>query len=663
MLYAHLNILLIEDNPGDARLTREYLAEAGGTCGRVYCASSLSDGLEHLGRESIDVLLLDLTLPDSEGLDGFLRVQAKMPTLPVVLLTALDDEMLALEAVRLGAQDYLVKGRFDGNLLLRTIHYAVERMRIQAARMACEERFRTLIEENTDGMLVIDGAGIIVLANPAAEAMLNRAAGTLVGTTFGLPVVAGDTAELDLIGKNGELATGEMRVMGVEYDGQRCHVISIRDISARKEHEEALKKAVLGMKEALAGLESSKVIIEAQNRQLMELSLHDPLTGLYNRRHMVKILDQEYERSERYRHDLSCLLMDLDFFKIVNDTHGHDFGDIILKEFAAHLITHTRDSDLVFRYGGEEFMVLLPHTDLDGAQFAAEKIRRVCEQQTYGEGIHAATVTVSIGVSSLRHSRPRYAHELISFADKALYEAKAEGRNRVKVYRRSASDRLEVAGGEYFAKVGYVQKQLASIMERTRKSALASIDLLTRSMGNCHYNEQNQHLLNYLGLLSKRLHLPSTMSHTLNRAAMLHDCFKVCLSGSLLDKREALDNDERERILSQPDMSVELLESFDFFANERIVLQYHHENFDGSGYPQGLKAEQIPIGARIFAIADAVVAMESDRPYRARLSRERLIQELRNNAGTQFDPALVALFLEILEDDRELSATPLCNGP
>ncbi len=184
-------------------------------------------------------------------------------------------------------------------------------------------------------------------------------------------------------------------------------------------------------------LKQSKELINKQNETLSHLALHDDLTGLYNRRHFNTMLKQEFYRSERYGSDLAILMVDLDHFKKVNDTKGHDFGDFVLKEFARRMKETSRPTDLIFRFGGEEFIILLPQTDLAGGIQAGEKIRKSCEKEMYRNGPLELLVTTSIGAAAFRSNKPKETGQLIQMVDKALYQAKDGGRNRVVSYEES----------------------------------------------------------------------------------------------------------------------------------------------------------------------------------------------------------------------------------
>ncbi|WP_339133913.1 MAG: diguanylate cyclase [Candidatus Electrothrix sp. GW3-4] len=189
------------------------------------------------------------------------------------------------------------------------------------------------------------------------------------------------------------------------------------------------------LKETIQELEKTKKLVLKQNRQLQRLSTHDDLTGLCNRRHLVASLEQEFNRCCRHGTELSLIMLDLDHFKNINDNFGHEFGDYVLKAFSTLLRTTVRKSDLVFRFGGEEFIVLLPLTGAGGAAKTAEKIRRKCEETMIDDRNYAVKITVSIGVTSYNKEVHQTASCMISFADEALYQAKESGRNRVVVYQ------------------------------------------------------------------------------------------------------------------------------------------------------------------------------------------------------------------------------------
>jgi signal transduction histidine kinase/CheY-like chemotaxis protein len=235
-------ILLIEDNEDDVLILREKLAGATGDPFDLEWADRLSTGLERLAEGGIDVVLLDLGLPDGQGLRTLSRADAQAPEVPVIVLTGLADEMLGVEAVKRGAQDYLIKGQVDGHLLARAMRYAIERKRAEKALQSSEARFRTLIEKTADGIVIVDGNGIVCFVNPAVESLFARQAEELLGEPFGFPVTAGETTELDILRRGGETATAEMRVVETAWKGETAYLASLRDITQRKQVEEQIRR-------------------------------------------------------------------------------------------------------------------------------------------------------------------------------------------------------------------------------------------------------------------------------------------------------------------------------------------------------------------------------------------------------------------------------------
>ena len=185
-------------------------------------------------------------------------------------------------------------------------------------------------------------------------------------------------------------------------------------------------------------LDEANNLLKQKNKLLKEMAIRDGLTGLYNRRHLTNSINREYKRTQRYKTDFSIIMLDLDFFKKVNDNHGHDFGDFVLVNFSDRLLDCTRETDVVCRMGGEEFVILMPETNLQGARATAEKIRSSCETTPFSDGHNKRQVTVSCGITSL-HSYPNNsAEKLLSIADKALYLAKDSGRNNVQTITRES---------------------------------------------------------------------------------------------------------------------------------------------------------------------------------------------------------------------------------
>ncbi|MDD3814864.1 MAG: diguanylate cyclase [Desulfocapsaceae bacterium] len=416
-------------------------------------------------------------------------------------------------------------------------------------------------------------------------------------------------------------------------------------------HIHHLKQKLLSSQEALLDQKNKnhqyQQSLEQQEYYLNMLSVRDGLTGLFNRRHLNQALEKEILKARTQNTDLTMLLIDIDYFNETNRISGQLFGDSILNEFSARLTQNTRGDDLCFRFGGSDFIVLLPQTNLTKGWEHAEKLRLACADKPFTSGHHSRSVTVSIGIASLLEHHPKNQDEFINMADQARYQAKSEGRNRVIVY-----DQNHIIKDGKIDTVALLQETLQRILEKTKDSSIASIQILTQNVTGKHRDEHTEKATQYIHLLCERLGLPKSILETFSNALMLYSCFRLLLHRELLSKKEKFSYNDRQVINDLPYKLAELTQHFDYFSNERNMLLCQGEHYDGSGYPEGLAREEIPLASRIFNLADALAAMSSDRPYRNRLSPAEILRELGRGAGTQWDPSLVLLTLDILHEQK-----------
>ncbi len=357
----------------------------------------------------------------------------------------------------------------------------------------------------------------------------------------------------------------------------------------------------------------------------------DGLTELYNHRHFYERLDQEIARGSRFGAIFSIIMLDIDLFKTYNDIYGHVAGDQVLRKIGSHIKSSIRNLDMPFRYGGEEFAVILPEARLDDAYKVAERIRRTIESKM---GSQAMSVTASLGVASWP-SDGVLREEIIANADAALYRAKQTGRNRTCL----ASDvtKAEVS-------------QVGAALE-ARRGALSIIYALAATIdAKDHYTYgHSKKVSNHAVALAEVLGLPKDRIYTIQAAALLHDIGKIGVPDSILNKEGTLTKKEWEPVRAHPELGVEILRHVVDLINCLPAILHHHEHYDGKGYPSGLAGENIPLEARILSIADAYDAITSMRPYHEQLSSQQALDELKHHAGTQFDPGLVDAFYKILE--------------
>jgi diguanylate cyclase (GGDEF)-like protein len=367
----------------------------------------------------------------------------------------------------------------------------------------------------------------------------------------------------------------------------------------------------------------------------------DPLTGIANRQAVLSRLDEELARATRYRRPLAIVMVDLDHFKRLNDTHGHAAGDAVLRQVAQRLAEHVRSVDLIGRFGGEEFLAVLPETDADAAASLAEKLRRVVAGTLVRlpDG-HEVTVTLSAGVAGGPGEalRPEI---LVRDADAALYSAKALGRNTVYVFRET--------GDTHTVRRSPIRAEARSAaLDVGRAAMVAAQDALLATLaGRAPWAGRPSTLIAEASVaMARAIDLPEGELDRLRTASLLHDLGELAIPDEILAKPGDLAASEWRVVTEHPKIGQVVLEQAGALRDAAMIVLHHHEWFDGRGYPYGLAGVDIPVGARIVSICDAYEAMVGGRPYREAIQHDAAIGELRRMAGTQFDPELVEVFAE-----------------
>lgn len=353
----------------------------------------------------------------------------------------------------------------------------------------------------------------------------------------------------------------------------------------------------------------------------------DALTGLPNHRSMVSALDREIERARRYSRPCAVLFLDIDHFKALNDGYGHAAGDAALCTFAQVVGASLRSVDSLGRWGGEEFVALLPENHSTAAQMAAEHVRAAVAAHPFpvGGGVH---LTCSIGVA-VYPDDARECNALVAAADHAMYAAKHLGRNQV----RAATDPMVAA----------MRPDPGGVASREETFLVGTIEALAALVdARDHYTGQHAEEVANLALhLGQALGLSAGEAQMIGRAARLHDVGKVAIPDALLQKPGRLSEDEWVLMRTHPIVGADVVGRVPTLRAIAPLIRAHHERWDGTGYPDGLRGQAIPLGARIIAVADAFSAMTSARPYREPRDVAEALEELRRAAATHFDPAVV----------------------
>jgi diguanylate cyclase (GGDEF)-like protein/PAS domain S-box-containing protein len=424
-------LLLVEDNPGDARLLREMFNEQGSQNTEFTHVQCMRDAEKHLAEHAVDITVLDLGLPDAQGLEAVRRVRAAAPRVPLVVLSAMDDESLAAQALQEGAQDYLIKGQVDARGLMRALRYAIERKVMEEALFVEKERAQVTLNCIGEAVVCTDISGNITFLNLVAERMTGwswqEAASRPMAEVFRIM----DSTTLEICPDPMEMAVGE---------NPTVHLPSNCVLIRRDGFEIPIEDSVAPIHDR-EGKATGAVIVfrdvstaRAMAAEMTYSAQHDFLTGLPNRMLLNDRVSQAIVLAPRHSNKVAVLFLDLDGFKHINDSLGHPIGDKLLQSIAKRLVDCVRTSDTVSRQGGDEFVLLLSevHRSEDAAISALRILQAVAEAHSIDQ--HDLHVTASIGVS-VYPDDGQDAETLIKNADTAMYQAKENGRQSYQFFK------------------------------------------------------------------------------------------------------------------------------------------------------------------------------------------------------------------------------------
>jgi len=392
-----------------------------------------------------------------------------------------------------------------------------------------------------------------------------------------------------------------------------------------------------------------------------EQAITDSLTGLNNRRYFEEFLQKELLRSQRQNQKFTIIGLDLDHLKQINDKYGHSHGDVAIKTVADALKMNARSIDVVARMGGEEFNILLPGVDSKGGLIAAERIRKAIESKEIETIGH---VTASIGVSTyLEHSDN--ITELLELTDQAMYLSKKNGRNQVTIAPKMAYESWQNVAVDAFAEI--ISKHRIPIDENMSQLLCQKLDELNSDRDVLYsvadsiaevYNPNNfsgvtKSKTVLASLLAKRFELSKEETDNLKIAILLYDIGNLMLPKELLQKRSPLTDDEIGKIKSHPVIAAkEILKPISNIQEIIPIIEKHHENWDGSGYPNNLSGSDIPLTSQIVLIIDAYFALIQPRPYRKALSKEGAIAVIMSDVNKKWSKKLADEFMMILNSEQ-----------
>jgi PAS domain S-box-containing protein len=567
-----IRVLLIEDNPGYSEVIRIMLERFGDTRFDVVGAQRLSDGLQRLKDEKIDVILIDLKLPDSQGIDTFEKVHAVAPGLPIIVLTVTDNDALALEAVQKGAQDYLVKERVDGKLLDHSIRYAIERKQAEevlknhreyleeqviertAALRESEGRYRTFFEQSKDVIFITGHKGKILDVNQAT---------------------------MDLFGYT---------------------------------------------REEMMGMQTQKLYVDATDRmrfrQLIEAE--------------GSVRDFEVALRKKDGTQIQCLITASVWQSADGSMKGYQgiIRDITDRK---RIETQLREQALIFENIHDGIIM----TDLGGSIVswnpAAERMFGYYKGEVFQKTIGMLTTKVMQG----KLKDDRWTGEIgfirkdgtEGICETTVIPLRDEGDNIIAMFGvcRDITERKRS------------EEQLQHSYDKLRETFIATVNILasTIEMRDPYTAGHQRRVTTLACAIAEEMGLSDDQFDGLRMAGLIHDLGKINVPAEILSKPGTINDIEFSIIRYHPQICYDILKTIELPWPVAKIVLHHHERIDGSGYPQGLKGDEIMLEARILAVADVVEAMASHRPYRPALGIKLALEEITKNKGALYDPAVV----------------------
>lgn len=396
----------------------------------------------------------------------------------------------------------------------------------------------------------------------------------------------------------------------------------------------------------------------------------DHLTNLFNRRFFEDALHREATRSLRTKQPFCLLGLDLDHLKRINDTYGHSMGDKAIATIASVITKTSRSVDIPARYGGEEFFVILPGIDAKGGLIAAERLRSTIES-TPVEGLEEG-ITASLGVASFIEQTTNI-DELFEMCDKAMYSSKQKGRNQVTLADTDNMTSWQDVAIDAFVdiltkhRIPFNKNLATDLIEKlqikqqdssgasTQEMLFSIVDSISKSYFPLHPDGSTKNKVALATIIAKRMNLSKSEVDKLKIAMLLYDIGNTMMPKDIMKKAAPLETHEKEAIQKHPVVGAqEILAPIDSVSNIIPIIEHHHENWDGSGYPNNKKGDEIPTTSQIILVVDSYFAMISYRPYRKAYTIDEAIEEIKLNSNKKYSPELVEAFIYAIEEFKKL---------
>ena len=636
MSAARAEVLVIDDEPDLCHLVSEALETDHLTCTILSDCSTIDSLLRH---RDFDVIVSDIALPGMTGLDLLHNVNQICPDTKTILMTGQRRSDWARQALQEGAFDYLEKP-FDLDTLRQSVSNAL-RTRTSPSYHADP---RQLVERHCE--LLLDADGIVHYVGDNFTLLMGgsplAATGTPLQQLLGRP---SNTFQklLHEAGLSRKVVTTLTRLTGQDFlaeiiiekitlDDAAGYLMRIVDVSP------------------LTG--TNRPGCDPAPRLRTKIG-HDPLTGLPNHRAFQEELERVRCTCRRYGRSVSVLLLNVDNLRELNVNHGFAAGDGLLIELGYLLRTRVRMADYVARYSGQQMAVIMPETNGPDAFAMAHRLRNALISHTFSAPDFSAHLSISIGLAECQSGFIENQNELLTNAEHALTLARHDPSEPVVLWHSDLSpqpspphpDQTTVTADrpQTAAPGPPIDRKLRTAQMSMARSLVAAVEAK-----DPYTKGQSLNVAEYAEYFARRIGLSEEQIAIIRCGGTLHDVGKIGIPDAILMKPGALTSDEFEQIKKHPVMGGDILGQSSFLAAEAELVRHHHERFDGNGYPDGLAGQKLSLGARILQVADALDTMICARFYKKGYDLDRVVDEMRKNRATQFDPQVAEMAIELI---------------
>ncbi|MFA5099758.1 MAG: diguanylate cyclase [Candidatus Omnitrophota bacterium] len=559
----------------------------------------------------------------------------------------------------------------DRDMFLSVWRDITAQRQAEAALYQQEEFARQLVKGSSAPTFVLDRDHKVIIWNSACEALTGIESRSVIGTSDhwkGFYMYARPSlADLVLDGNTGNLSSyftvsGPSRFLSqgkhaedwlVTPDGKERYIMfdaaPVLDVDGK----------IVAVIETLFDdtqnkfAERERQMLNAElvksNDKLKELALKDSHTGLYNFRYLESAIEAEFDRAKRQAQPLSVMMIDLDYFKSINDVYGHQFGDYILKVVSIRLRRTVRRYDTVIRYGGEEFVIICPGSDRLNTVHLGQRIIDEFNNRVIGNDEYSVRVKLSIGIASYPENSAVTGMALVDLADRIMNKVKESGGNKAF----SSTDAFYEKEHLFFDThdVKSIKSKIERVNKRVNRIVLEELFAFARNSGirDSYSSGQMEESASLAVKIARDMQMPAYALELISEAAMIHDLGKLGLHEQILLKPAPLSDAEWVLVKQHPQISADILYGIPALRALIPAVLNHHERWDGTGYPNGLKGDEIPREASIISLVDAYSSLRADRPYRKAFPDTEAISIITAGSGTQFCPAVVASFMRVLE--------------